>query len=357
MKQKLFLAVLFAICLFPFTHVKGQQEIQAKDKFTLLTMPYNERPLTLYKGQFQVNASYRLGVRAKSYDSNGEKISLKQDGSASVLHGYLLEIKYGITDFIELGADSYFMKNGIRSESYSFLNSATEIINTNSLKEFKGIGDLTIAASIRPPISYKVYDISLRGGITLPVASYKPSEPTHNITEYKSPNSFTVNYHFNNNNGIGVPVYFFSGAAKFTFSKISLEARGTYNAPMKEGENIRWEWTLNGSTFTYYSTPYSYLPDRLLLINGAIHYQAVGWFDLFLTSYFTKTSSGWTEHYNGKYANPETSLFTIEPGFELQITPSLTVYQFAGIRIAGKNVDAPFYLLTTISFNMFPFLK
>jgi hypothetical protein len=356
MKQKLFIAVLVTVFLFPFTHVKGQQEKQAKDKFTLLTMPYNQRPLTLYKGQFQVNASYRFATRTKSFDDNGDKISLKEDGSASIIHSYLLEVKYGITDFIEIGADSYFMRNGIRSESNSLL-SGSNVINTNTLKENKGMGDITLAASIRLPMEYKLFDVSLRGGITLPVAAYKPSEPTHTITDYTSPNNFTINYHFNNKNGNGVILYFLSGAAKFTYSKLSLEARGSYSFPAKEGENIRWGWTLSGSKFSYFSNPYSYLPDRTLIISGSAHYQAAGWLDIFMTGYSSKKSSGWTEYYSNKYANPETSRFTVEPGFELQISPSLTIYQYAGLQIAGKNIDAPFYLLTSVSFNMFPFWK
>jgi hypothetical protein len=295
-------------------------------------------------------------VKGKSYDAEGEKISLKAEGTASIMHTYLMELKYGITDFIEIGADSYFMKNGIRSPSATFL-SGSNVVNTNSLNEYKGMGDITLSAALRLPMDYRMFDISIRGGLTLPVAEYKPSQPTHSITEYTAPNNYTVNYHFNNNNGNGVPLYFISGAAKVSFTKISLEARGGYRFPAREGESIRWSWTLYGSTFTYYSNPYSYLPDRSLFMNGSVHYQAAGWFDIFLGSYYTKTKSGWTEYYDIKYANPETSLVTIEPGFELQISPSLTIYQYAGIQVYGKSTDAPFYLLTTISFNMFPFWK
>jgi len=319
-------------------------------------MPYNQRPLTLYKGQLQINAGYQFAVRSKSYNADGEKISLKTDGSASIMHTYIFELKYGITDFIEIGMNSYYLRNGIRSESGVTL-SGSDAVTTNSLNEYKGFGDLTLAAAFRIPIEYKSYDVSLKGGITLPSAEHQPSEPTHAITDYVSPNTYTVNYHFNNNNGIGVPIYFFAGSAKITLSKISLEASGNYSFPAKEGESIRWNWTLIGSKFTYNSIPYNYLPDRTLTINGSVHYQAAGWLDLFLSNYYSKTSSGWTEYYNLKYANPETALFTIEPGFELQVSPSLTIYQYAGFHLTGTNTDAPFYLLTTIRFNMFPFWK
>jgi len=356
MKQNLKMVFIIMLLLIPFYLITGQQDKQARDKYTLLTMPYNQRPLTLYKGQLQVNAGYRFGVRTKSYDENGDKISLKEDGAASVVHSYLLEIKYGITDFIEIGADSYFLRNGIRSESGSTL-SGSGTITANTLNEYKGFGDIALFAAMRVPVDYKSWDVSLKGGLILPVAEHEPSQPTHIITDYISPNYYTVNYQFNNNNGSGVTQYFVSGAAKVTLSKISLEARGAYRFPSKEGESIRWGWTLYGSTFTYHNNPYSYLTDRLLTINGSIHYQAAGWFDIFITNYYFKRSSGWTEYYDNKYANPEATLLTIEPGFELQISPSLTIYQYAGFQLSGTNTDAPFYLLTTLSFNMFPFWK
>jgi len=356
--MKLNLKMVFIIMLWvvPFSLITGQTEKPARDKYTLLTMAYNQRPLTLYKGQLQANAGYRLGVRTKSFDGTGSKISLKENGAASVFHTYIMEIKYGITDFLELGADAYYLRNGIRSETSSLL-SGGGTITTNSLNEYRGFGDITVAAAVRVPMEYKMWDFSLKGAVTLPVAEYQPSQPTHILTDYQSPNNYTVNYHFNNNNGYGVPLYTLSAVGKFTLSKVSVEARGSYRFPAKEGESIRWGWTLFGSTFTYYNNPYSYLPDRSLSINGSIHYQAAGWFDIFLGGYYLKTSSGWTEYFESKFANPEVTLVTIEPGFELQISPSLTIYQYAGLQLTGENTDAPFYVLTTISFNMFPFWK
>ena len=356
MNFKWLFAVFVSVCIFPAVPLTAQQEKEARDKYTLLTMPQNHRPLTLYKGQLQANTGYRFAVRTKSYDENGDKISLKQNGAASVIHNYMLEIKYGISDFLEIGADSYFLSNGIRSESGSTV-SGSGTITANTLNEYRGFGDLTLAAAVRLPIEYKTWDISLRGGITLPVAEHQPSQPTHFITDYSTPNTYTVNYQFNNNNGNGVPLYFISGAARFTFSKVTMKARGGFRVPAREGESIRWNWTLSGSTFSYYSNPYSYLPDRSLFINGSVHYQAAGWFDIFLNGYHIKNSSGWTEYYDNKYANPEAKLLTIEPGFELQISPGMTVYQYAGFQLTGTSTDAPFYLLTTISFNMFPFWK
>jgi hypothetical protein len=72
---------------------------------------------------------------------------------------------------------------------------------------------------------------------------------------------------------------------------------------------------------------------------------------------FYRTRGGWTEYWGNKYSNPGRRLINLEPGFELQVSPSITIYQVAGFPLSGKNNDAPFYLFTTISFNMFPFLR
>lgn len=319
-------------------------------------MPYNNRPLTLYRGQFQANAGYRFAVRSKSFDINGNKISLREDGSASIMHTYDFEIKYGVTDFIELGAGSFYMRNGIRSESSSTI-SGSDMINSRTLTEYRGMGDLELTAALRLPIDYKTFDISIGGGVTLPVAPYKPSEPSHEIIDYTSPTNYTINYQYNNNNGTGVPLLIASGAAKVTFSRFSFQVVGTFSAPMKEGESIRWGWTIYGTTFSYYSNPYNYLPCRSLYVDGSAHYQAAGWFNVFLNAKYSRTYSGWTESYGVKYADPETTLLTLQPGFEIQVSPSLRIYQYAGFQIAGKSTDAPFYLLTAVSYNIIPFRK
>lgn len=347
---------IIILLVIPFTLITGQQEKQARDKFTLLTMAYNQRPLLLYKGQLQINTSYRFAARTKSFDADGNKISLKDYGSASMIHTYIYELKYGVTDFLEFGVDSYFLRNGIRSQSSSTL-SGSNTITSNRLDEYKGFGDITLNIALRPPLEYRFFDFSLKGGITLPSAKNEPEKPSHSITDYSSPDNFTINYQYNYKNGIGVPMYNLSASGKITFSRISLEARGYYRFPSKSDESLRWSWTRMGSTFTYYQSPFTYLPDRTLTINGSVHYQAAGWLDLFIGGYLNKNSSGWTEYNGEKYSNPETSLITLEPGFELQIAPSLTIYQYAGFQLSGMNCDAPFYILTTLSFNMFPFWK
>lgn len=352
-----YILFLTAMAVAGITICPAQQLSEATDKYTLLTTPYSNRPLNLFSGQLQVNAGYKFAVMAREFDSEGKLIILKDMGIASVYHYYYAEIRYGLTRFMELSATTNYLKRGIRSHTVTYM-STVESVTVNNLNEEKGMGDILFAASARLPIDFKIFDVGASGGIYLPSAEYKPRTPEHSVTDILSANSFTVNYHYNNTNGYGVPVLMLSAAAKATYQKFSFETRFTLRDPVKEGENIRWDQNLTASkTFVYTSETYKYLLNRTTDISLSLHYQAAGWFNVKVNMNQTHSSGGWTEYWGNKYRNPERDLLTIEPGFEIQVSPSVTVYQTAGFPVAGKNLYAPFYLNITLSYNLFPFLR
>lgn len=362
MRSKYLFIIIIVLSFNPETQIFSQVKIQSGDKYNLLTKSYNLRPLNIYKGQLQLNAGYKFGIISRIYTSNGNKTVLKDIGTASVAHNYFFDIKYGITDFLELNAETNFLKSGFRSESVVYFSSntsgGTDVVSVNRLDEIKGFSDLFLGGSFRLPIEFKVFDFRVRGGYYLPTSRYKPPAPTSKVVDFFSSNpntSYTINYHYNNKNGYGVPVLLLSAAAKLTFSKISFEADMTLRDPVKEGKNIRWQQSKAGQEFTYYSNSYGYLLDRTMVINTSMHYQAAGWFNIWLNGSFYSTSKGWTEYYGSKYSNPEQKLFSLEPGFEIQVTPLMVIIQNAGFPISGESTKAPFYIFTTVRFNFFPF--
>jgi hypothetical protein len=363
MKNRIITTLAFCIILLPAISTSGQTVNTGRDKYTLLTMPYNLRPLTLYRGQFQANAGYKFAVRTQSYNAEGNKILLRNNGTGSVYHYYFVDVRYGLTNFIELAAETNFIRRGVRAESSTYIQTTTTATNTisvNTLTEIKGMGDILLIASVRPPMKFKWFDVSATGGMFLPSSKYQPQKPTNTVaTSSLSANntSTTVNYHYNYTNGYGVPVYLVSGSLKMRFKKFAAEADLTFKTPQKEGKNIRWEETLVDKTFSYYDKSYQYLLSNTYNFNGSLHYQATGWFDININGSWQKTKSGCTEYWGKKYINPETRLLTVEPGFELQISPSITICQIAGFPVSGKGSDAPFYLFTTIRFSSFPFLR
>ena len=346
-------AFLSTSCLLIFPYSFGQSGNTVPDRFTLLTMPYNKRPVTLYKGQFQANAGYKLGIRTSSFDDSGSRLALKENGSASVFHCYSYEIKYGFNKIIEAGAEINSIKHGIRSGSVAYF-SGQNVININNLHETTGFDDLLLKIMIKAPIPGQNFRAGIGTGISLPTARHEPEQPSHTISDVIDDNNYTINYHFNNKNGNGVPLFYLSASIRMTSGKVTLGADASYRKPLKEGTSIRWSQSLVNRTFIYYKTDYNYLPDQSLNINASIHYQASGWLDTYLAGNYFKSGMGWTDYYGVKYSNHRQSLFMIEPGFEIQISPSLRIKEFAGFPFAGKNADAPMFILTSISFNIFP---
>jgi hypothetical protein len=341
------------------TDLAGQP---VRDKYILLTTPYNKRPLTLYRGQLQVNAGYKFAVRARAYDENGELIRLKSNGTGSVFHYYFVDVKYGLTNFMEIGSENYMLRRGVREPSTTIVSTTStsiERVTINKLAENKGFGDIFVYTALRLPLKYRWFDLSVIGGLFIPSAEHETRKPENDarLSSLSPSNNYTINLHYNYANGFGVPVYSVSASSKLTLGKISAMAAWKMNTPMKEGTNTRWEETMDNRAFSYSGKTYSYLLSDNFSFDVSLHYQPTGWFNCWLNGSFFRTRGGWTEYWGNKYINKEKRVINLEPGFELQVSPSFIIYQVAGFPLNGKNSDAPFFLFTTLSYNMFPFLR
>ncbi|HVN57064.1 MAG TPA: hypothetical protein VMT63_02095 [Bacteroidales bacterium] len=337
------------------TLIKAQDTGQARDKYVLLTTPYNERQLTLYRGQLMVDAGYKFAVRSVSYDENGSRQLLTNNGSGSVYHYYYTDIRYGITDFVEIGAETNYIRHGIRTQTERYVSTSaagTTDVTLNNIQEIRGMGDILLLLSLRPPLKFKWFDLSLTGGIFLPSSKYKPEMPSNTVTSAVA-NTFVINSYSRYANGYGVPVYLVSGAFKAVFRKFTFETDFTFRTPLKEGTSIRWTSTLENSKIAYTDKSYTYLASNEYNLNAALHYQVAGWLEVYLNGNGLKTKGGWTEYWGNKYANRETLLVNVEPSFEIQISPRLRICQVAGFPVSGKNSDASFYMFTSIRFSDF----
>ena len=359
MKSRIY--IFLAACLFAAADIHGQDPGSSRDPYVLLTMPYNQRPLNLYKGQLRFDAGYKFAVRAMSFDVNGNRVNLKENGTGSVYHYYFAEMRYGLTDFIELGASTNYLRRGIRdatSKTVSVNTASVDTVTVNKLTESKGMGDLFLYTSFRLPIEYRYFDFSITGGLFLPTANYKAKQPTNTVqTSLAASNTYTVDLHYNLTNGYGVPVYYIGSSLKAGFRKLTIEADWSFTTPVKEGTSIRWDEMLIEKVFTYSDKSYRYLLSNSFNTDVSVHYQATGWFNVFINGSFYNTKGGWTEYWGNKYLNTGKSLVNIEPGFELQVSPGITIYQVAGFPLRGKNNDAPFYLFTTLNYSLFPFRR
>jgi len=344
---------LITICFLPLNFGFSQSVESNRDTYSILTEPYNERPLNLHRGQLQANLGYMLAIRTRSYDAGGARISLSEDGRASVIHTFPLDIRYGILEFLEVGARINYSKQGIREQTRTYI-SGGDYININELNEYKGFSDLEIWGGMRLPIQYNIFDFAIRGGVSFPTANHRPDKPSHTIEPLED-QSYSIQYHYNHKNGNGVMQYLVSALFKLRLNRFSIIGNGIFYIPSGEGESIQWNERLENNQFVYEEVPYTYYLSRSLDFNGEIHFQALGWLDIFLGGQYFSNNGGWTEQYGDQYALPERRLVYIQPGLEIQVSPLIRLNQEIGFPVSGKNTDAPFFINISLSFNMMPF--
>lgn len=349
MKKTIYTSISCILLCGLFLNLKAQESV---DKYNLLTTPYVERPINLYKGQFSLEPGYGLTVRRLSFDSQGEKLGLKEDGRASVKHDYFLKLSYGILDFLEAGVSVSAKRQGEREQTINYYD-GMDFTTINTLKETKGLKDSELWISISSPFKADFFDFALRGGISLPLAGHEPLQPEHSI---QNPTGLTyfIDYHYINKNGNGVIVYKPAALVKIRTKKFSLFTYLQYDIPAAEVENIRWESWIENNEFLYKEHNYRSFSGNTMQFFVSMHYQPIGWLNLSIAFDKYSRSGGWTEQYNNIYALPESELSYIEPAFELQISPLIRLHQMVGLPVAGANTDAGFFILTSLSFNMMP---
>lgn len=348
-------SIVPALIIFIFISLTDcrAQEGSGPDKYTLLTEPFNIRPINVHKGQFQFNAGYRMSIRTKYYDSSGEAMGLAEDGSASIQHSYLLSLKYGVLEFFELGAEMNYHKKGIREATENFL-SGMDIVTVNTLKEYNGFEDLYLYGSLGLPFDVDIVDFTLKGGISLNTAKHKPDKPDHTY-DYFGLGSYTFNYHYINNNGTGTPVWKAGADLQLAFNKVTLYTTALFSSPLKEVQSYYWSEFFENGDFIYTSHDYSFLPQESLNIYASLHYQALNWLDLSLALNHFKSTGGWISYNDVKYSVNDLVLDNLELGLEIQVSPLIRLYEVAGFTVGGQNADAPFYIMTSLSFNIIPF--
>jgi len=319
-----------------------------------------DRPLTLHKGQLQFNPAYEISIISKEYDNNGNNINLADKGTASVLHKYFFEFSYGILDFLQASITLNYAQRGERHPNYLLVVSSTEpYFDITYFDDYKGFEGLYLGTVTKLPLKTKKVEITFSPGFYIPVFSNNPRAPENSISFPSGSQTFTkIIYHNNHMIGNG------SKAIKIGTSAIvrpvidfSISAKVNYSSPISESKSISWIHHLNGSTFIYDEIPYKYLIGNTLDYEINLAYQAISWFNVSLSWYHKKTSSGWSEITGFRIGSPESKLSLLAIGYEIKATGKLWINQFMDIPVSGKNQLAPYSIYLGISYNLFPFDK
>ena len=232
----------------------------------------------MYRGEFQALAGYKFSVRTRLFGPEGNLITLMKQGAGSVYHYYFVNLRYGLTNFMEISAETNFLRKGIREETQTYRPvsiSNSDVVTVNKFSEFKGMGDILLKATIRLPVEYKWFDLSATGGLFVPSSKFEPQQPANTLTDITAANSYTVNYQYKFKNGYGVPVYIVAANMKFRIHTFTGEVAYAFRTPMKEGTNIRWDETLVDKTFAYSNDSYLFLLSNSHTVDASVHYQAL----------------------------------------------------------------------------------
>ena len=319
-----------------------------------------DRPITLHARQFRITGGYGLSVISRRFNNNNDAIHLRDDGLSSIRHRFNVDIKYGLTEYVQLNAAIAQSSNVVREQTrYIFPLQPEPVVAQNVLKEYSGLDDLYVGVDLRAPLNTRKLDIAITLSATLPVARNEPPRPEHTfqISPGDETNTHTFIYRYNYPLGRGVVIPQVGGMIKYRATRWAISARVDYQHGLTEGESFEWRHQLkDDGTFEYRKDPFTYrLPDTYSYFAEA-EYQPLPWLDLFLNVSGLNAFYGWTSSQQDmKLAIPYQTSLIAAPGFEIIVTPKFWLRERINISMAGKNSEAPFTFQTTLMYNFFPF--
>ncbi|MFW6327213.1 MAG: hypothetical protein ACOC2F_02785 [Bacteroidota bacterium] len=312
-----------------------------------------DRPVTLHKGQIEVNSSYGLTVFGNKYDGSGIKTDLQEKGLATIKHEGGFDIRYGVFEFLELGFQSGYISKTERSrEKYYF--SYNEYMNVQSLSHEKGFSDVLFSTAVRYPVKTSNFSMAVRGGIMLPVGTKGELAPEHTMSHFPELAYYELKMKTNEKASHGVKQYLFGGIMKIKLNKTAITAGSSLITSNKTGIAEGYIYRNNNLNFEYEKINYDYqLPD-VFVSDVMVDYQAFSWFAVFGGYHYYSSSSGWDGKTGIRIAEPTKKLHEVTLGFEIQATSNVRIFETINYSLGGRNTLAPFSIYSGISMVLFP---
>lgn len=309
-----------------------------------------DRPLTLHKGQLRVEGGYGLSAITRRFDSEGNKIHLRDEGRSFVQHQWLVDIRYGLLENLTLSFSTNLRRQSERTEQV--LNVSEDVTGLFEIKHRRGLEDPLLSLSARAPFTSSALDIILTGGIYLPISKHEEQEPKHKLEDvgYRS-----IVYNYNQKWGNGVLIGVVGGNLKYRAVNTAFTGTFLYSHPFGATDNVRWQHQLVNDQFQYQRQSYQYqLPNRMNF-SVEVEQQLAPWFVLSAILAGEKTAGGWNEINGVRYAWPDQQFFSVNPGYEILVTPKIWLRQRIIFSVSGQAADAPFSIYTSLVYNFFPF--
>jgi len=324
---------------------------QSSDLYSLLTERYVDRPVAMYKGQFQMKTGYHFSLIRKMFDPDGEKIDLTENGLVAAKHLLPFNVKYGVLDFIQLNAGSEFASMGVRTQTVVTPGLGGSL-SQSELIRYNGFDDLYLGIDLSAPFKIRRINWLITGGIHLPVFNHEPEKPSHSYTILdEETGDANLKYIYNNKFGSGIPVGRVGSTIKLRLSLISLTGGFHYLGGLKEGESIQWNFRLVENKFEYEEELYQYHPGNQIEYYGECAIQAFNWFTIIGSFNGYQKKGGWSNITGKKVSYYDESLNQLAIGYEILASPMLRVEQYTLFPLSGKNVIGQWIFVTGISFN------
>ena len=318
-----------------------------------------DRPITLHHGQLRITGSYDVSLHARRFDQRGETISLRDAGSASIRNHYVLDLKYGITELIQLTAAISATGHVIEQRAeYTPADNNDPAVSHRVEHKYSGVGDLFVGVDLRAPLKTRKFDIAVSLGAYLPTGISQPPMPQHSfaVSQQNGAPLQEYVYRYHSPPGRGVMVANVGARAKYRTTRWAFSSGVIYQHGLKDGAGSEWKHQLTpDAAFEYRKAPFTYrLPDSFDYF-VEVEYQPSPSVDIFLNASGFTAYDGWTSRQDDlKIAVPYQTVVLCSPGVEILITPRLWLRERFDIALAGKNSDAVLGAETTVMYNLFP---
>ncbi|HEX2935296.1 MAG TPA: hypothetical protein VHO72_08070 [Bacteroidales bacterium] len=203
--RRIFLVLLVTGATISYSYCQENQNVPDIER-------YIDKPLTLHKNNLELGLGYQFGALTNIYDNNGHIVA--DEGIAASNYAVNTQLTYGITERLQLQTLVNYLSYTRRIEpvlqSGVGLNPVTY---TQGILNYKGLIDPNFNIKYLLLTNKHKVSIAIGGGISLPVAKYKPEKPTIDAYIY---NKYTIGYNFlyTNHNGLGTAVYNLNCAIK-----------------------------------------------------------------------------------------------------------------------------------------------
>jgi len=329
---------------------------QTEEMYTRLSMPAVSRALSLYRGQLQIGTGLTHKSGNSYFDRYGTRLSFEESARDYLANNLHFSLGYGIIDFIEISS-SISIHNEIEAfPIYTVLNGQA-YGDDNTRYHTTGLNNLDLRIKVRQPLFESGFDLSIAGGISIPVSIQNPRQPGHAIylEDPQDPGGvYELDYVYRPRPGSNSTYYYAGGDAKYGLERLGITLGGFWTAPLRAESSIRWKHRLYGDQFVYRIEAYDKLPQNSLGFHGVVTLQVFPWFACFAGWRHDLQFGGWSEITGTRISLPPSSLGAVTAGFEIQVTTNLRISQFFDIPIYGKEHYSEFSVRTGIGYSVVP---